>query len=177
MIDASASRLSRSTGHVATEVASRISRRSFIGRVGKLALVTAGGSAVLAFLADPAYALLCNCEGPDCSNDCGNGRPDPGGCDQFSHSVTCAALGFSGVCPNTTVQCGFWFCYSCSACGGGTRKWTDCCETGHHCDNQSDCDCIKDVDDKKRPTCCHRRCYDQQHQACDYIRCRFADCV
>jgi hypothetical protein len=50
----------------ANGLASRTSRRSFLGRTGKLAVGLVGGSALLALMTETAQASSC----PGCSNPC-----------------------------------------------------------------------------------------------------------
>lgn len=170
--------ISGSANQLATSLASRVSRRTFFGRVGRMALVLTASSGAVGILSNPAYALHCNCPGPGCDSGCGSGRPNPGNCDQFGHSVTCMGLvGVGGQCPNTASRCGSWTCGCASQCpGSGVRRWVDCCEEGNHCDGANSCNCVNDVDGQRRATCCHKKCY-QSPDPCRYIRCRFAECV
>ncbi len=86
-------------------LAKRTSRRSFLGNVGKIAVVTAGGSAVAGLFAQQAQARVCG------------------------------QTGVSPKCPTyDCLQPGFWgFCwYASPGCcaNGGLKKICDCCLTG-----------------------------------------------
>lgn len=170
------SRIANSTRRMSTGLASRISRRSFLGRAGKFALVIGGGGTAVGILADPALATLqCDTCHPTCTACSTSNRPDPG-CTAPGSSVTCKGLtGTGGVCPNSTVTCGSWAC-NCSSCSSGSKRWTDCCETGTHCDGGARC--VTDVDGETRPTCRFRKCYPSSQGTCSqYIRCRIGVCT
>jgi hypothetical protein len=169
------SRIQLATGDVATRLASRVSRRSFLARAGRVALVLSAGGSAVGILSDPAYALPCDCGGGPKSSGCGSSRQNPGDCDEFSHSVTCKELTGDNSCPNTAVRCGSWTC-TCDTCQGNVKTWTDCCETGSHCDQPGDCRCVRDKDGVRRPTCCHRKFYAGGDDHCNFIRCRISDC-
>ena len=102
-------------------LASRFSRRSFLGQMGagSVALaVGSGGAAVLS--ASHAEAALLSCP---CAN-CG-------------HSVTCEQLNGSNSCPGDTCECGWWTVCAAPCSSSGYRKvWTDCCGG---CDGKGPC--------------------------------------
>jgi hypothetical protein len=170
------SQIGAAAGAIATRVASRITRRSFFGGLGRIALVSAVSTGAVAGLANVADALACdNCDPPCVQNGCNHsGRGCPG-CTSCK-SVSCEGLTGSNTCPSTTRTCGFWHC-GCmgGTCGGGVRKWTDCCETGNHCNGADSCRCVEDLDGVSRKTCCGRNCYGGGQ--CQFIRCRKHACA
>jgi hypothetical protein len=140
-------------------VASRVSRRSFFGRVGRGVAAASLGAAGTQLLA-PAVALADAC---------------PHGCN-CACSVSCNYLPGWGqnACPPDSCRCGHW-CIQDSTCGNGIRKWTDCCGTGW-CADHGGCYCVPG---KNRPTCCNPR--DWSGGDCSptpgHIVCRTTDCV
>jgi hypothetical protein len=165
---------------IAKGVASRYSRRSFVGHLGRVAIVLTGSGAGVGLLASPASALQCDGCDPDCAQGCGNGNCP---CSTCGHSVTCKGLtGTGGRCPSNTFACGSWVC-SCPSCPSPhLRRWTDCCGTGQ-CNGGANCHCHSDVDGRSRPTCCYTKCYKTGNGGgagtCSdaYIVCRFEKCA
>jgi hypothetical protein len=86
-------------------LAKRTSRRSFLGNVGKVAVVTAGGSAVAGLFAQQAQARVCGQTGvsPKCP------------------TYDCVQPGFFGYC---------WYASPGCCANGGLKKICDCCLTG-----------------------------------------------
>lgn len=169
-------RIASSARRLSTGLASTMTRRGFLGRASKAALVLAGGGTIVGVLAGPAEAtLLCDACHPTCTACSTANRPNPG-CGDPSRSATClAVLGVGGDCSGATTRCGSWAC-SCSSCASGTKRWTDCCETGNHCNNGASC--VTDVDGVTRPTCRFRKCYPAGGGNCNqYIRCRVGVCT
>jgi hypothetical protein len=163
------------TRRFSSVVATRSSRRSFIGRAGRFAFVLAAGGAMATRFADPALALMCDCAGPGCNTGCSGDRSKT--CDVGGHSVSCKGLtGTGGECPNCTVPCGVWTC-GCSSCASGTRIWTDCCANCDQCSSGSSCRCVRDTDMVTRKTCCFRHCYQGGQSDCHFIVCRFEQCA
>jgi hypothetical protein len=172
------SQLQSVTANLSKNVASRVSRRSFLGRVGRLTMVMAAAGTVVGMTAEEAFALQCDCAGRDCDAGCSGNRTAPSGCRGTGHSVTCRGLtGVGGRCPDNTVGCGSWSCGNCSACASGVRIWTDCCATGQ-CSGASSCRCVRDTDGVLRRTCCNKKCYAGGGSNCShFIRCRYARCA
>lgn len=167
------SRSERVSGRLAMRAGSRPRRRSFLGHEGRVGLVVAGAGLGVNAIADSAWALTCDCGGPNCNAGCGPGRGCPG-CDVCSHSVTC---GTGGNCPGDTVACGSWVC-SCSSCGSGFKRWADCCAANMQCNQSSDCRCVNDKDGVTRPSCCYKKCYSGGGSNCNhYIECRVGGCT
>ena len=125
-------------------LAGKLSRRSFLGRVGRGAIAITLGAQGMRLLT-PSLAIA-------------DHHPCPSGCD-CSCSVSCNYLpGWnSNSCPNWpngTCRCGSW-CFNDNTCASGMRRWIDCCNTGW-CGNHGGCKCIES---KNRPTCCNDRAY------------------
>lgn len=178
LIEGAAAGLSRAA-------AGRVSRRSFLGRLGRFTVVAAGAGSGLALLTDPALAVCgdfnCDCAGRPGDSGCGSGRSCPS-CQKCGHSVTCKGLtGVTGACPPGTRTCGSWTCNCGSGtCGGGLREWVDCCpEDGNTvCNPDSSCTCVMDDDGCTHPTCCYRKDYaGGSITSCKFIRCRFHRCL
>jgi hypothetical protein len=152
--------LSRGAAFLSQRLAERVSRRSFLARVGRGAIAVAmGGSAALA-LPDRGYAHD-SCECGSCSGSC---------CGALT--VRCENLpGWNrNRCPSDSCICGCWWeSVSTSVCSSGIREWCDCCRgcTG--------CDCVND-----HPTCCRHKTYSSRSQCasgCNHIRCRRWRCI
>lgn len=173
------SQLQSVTANLSKNVASRVSRRSFLGRVGRLTMVMAAAGTVVGITADEASALQCDCAGRVGDANCTGNRTAPSGCRDTGHSVTCLGLtGTGGQCPPNTVACGSWPC-NCptSVCASGTRIWTDCCASGQ-CSGASSCRCVRDTDGVLRRTCCNKKFYANGGSNCShFIRCRYARCA
>jgi hypothetical protein len=165
--------------------AERVSRRSFVGKLGRFGIVAAGAGVGLGVLSNTAWAVCtdfnCDCAGREGDSGCGSGRGCPG-CEKCGHSLTCKALtGIGGACPSGTRTCGSWTCNCGSGtCGGGVREWVDCCpEDGNTiCSDASSCRCLRDDDGCTHPTCCYRKDYaGGSITRCAFIRCRFSRCL
>ncbi len=141
------------TGQFTTWLAARSPRRSFLGTMGRLALVTVGGGAAgLTFWTESAYAVGCGCG--------------------VSDSVTCSCLSGDNGCPGATCECGCWStCDNSEPCYPNRTHWCDCCDT-----NGCTTDCIGGCGGK--PKCCFTK---EHHGGCgqigsDVIRCRMRSC-
>ena len=136
---------------VSRKLAFRISRRSFMGRLGKGAVAASLGGAGVALLSQsPALAHSCPC------SNCG-------------YSIGCNNLTGNNQCPLDTCQCGCW-CTNVSSgtCITGIREWCDCCGG---C--SQGCRCVDGL-----PTCCYHKEYaggcgtlNQTHIMCRFHRC------
>jgi hypothetical protein len=122
------------SGAIARRLAMKLSRRSFIGRIGKgTVALSLGGAGAALILPEAAWAHSC-----------------PGGCD-CSHSVTCGALTGSNSCPSGTCECGCWTVTDCGTCSnspGCLKYWCDCCG-GDYCHGGAQCRCVGGS-----PSCC-----------------------
>src|SRR5206468_12477250 len=94
---ASTTKLEQATGELATRVASGMSRRSFLGKVTRFAVVIVGAGVGVEVFASPALALTCNCTGRRCDAGCTGDRYI--NCQQNGHSVTCTGLTGHAYCP------------------------------------------------------------------------------
>ncbi len=168
----------------------RITRRSFVGRMGRGLLVwSLAGTGVVA-LAGAAHAA-CNYDGSqDAPCGCGNGdcgttlkcKPAPNHNCCLALTITCKDLtGTGGQCPANTSACGSWSIVNPTGCTSGNHieQWTDCCGTSGVCDGGNNCQCVTGCDGELQPTCCRTKCYCGGFGSCGsaYIRCRFAQCV
>jgi hypothetical protein len=97
--------IDRLTESVARWTAKRTTRRSFLANAGRVAMVTAAGSAITAVLADQAQARVCGQSGvsPKCP------------------TYDCVTPGFWGYC---------WYASPGCCANGGLKKICDCCLTG-----------------------------------------------
>jgi hypothetical protein len=97
--------IDRLTESVARWTAKRTTRRSFLANAGRVAIVTAAGSAITAVLADQAQARVCGQSGvsPKCP------------------TYDCVTPGFWGYC---------WYASPGCCANGGLKKICDCCLTG-----------------------------------------------
>lgn len=185
MIGGGQTLISASAGGIAERLASRVTRRSFLGRVGRFALVLAGSGTVVGAISKGARATLlgpCDCSDElQCDSTCTGVRPRPSGCaSPYDHSISCNKLIGRASCPTNpaTVHCGHWVC-SCptSIRPSGMSRWHDCCASAGQCAGLSTCRCMPDIDNVMRPTCCFKRCYSNEQTPCSYIVCRFRTCV
>jgi hypothetical protein len=143
---------------IARSLAGRVSRRSFVGRVGLGAVAASlGGVGVSLTRAQTAWASYpcpsgCNCL---CSTQCGNVFPgNPG-----------------GTCPSPTCKCGTW-CFQDSVCGSGYRRYDDCCSI-NWCNANGGCKCVAG-----RASCCNGKTYPEGcGDANSIIVCRTLQCV
>lgn len=92
--------------HISRRLASRFSRRSFLGGIGKGSVALAAASAGIAIDADVAGA----------ATYCGGN----------TSSITCATLTGSNSCPPNTCGCGYWLVCAQQECTYG-KIWSDCC--------------------------------------------------
>lgn len=148
------SRIDRAIEAASRRMASRFSRRSLFGQIGKGSVVLAAGStAGLVFDVAPAAALTC-----------------PGG----PYSVTCDQLAGGGnYCPSDTCACGYWVACRATPCSDATRGlnakyWNDCCKA---C--SANCQCVNGY-----YYCCFPKDW---NQGCGnntqlYIKCRHYSC-
>jgi hypothetical protein len=136
--------------------ASRVSRRSFLSRVGVGAVaLTMGGTAGEALVERAHAHSSCNCGA--CSGTCG-----------CNNSVTCANLTGSNVCPSGSCICGCWW-VSYSGCASGFREWCDCCM------GCGSCSCHSGA-----PSCCNHKFYSSRSTCstgCNHIKCRRWRCI
>lgn len=141
--------------HSSTYLAGRVSRRSFMGRLGRGAIAaTLGGAGATLLLNQRAEAHTCPC------SNCGN-------------SIGCGTLtGVQGSCPSDTCQCGCW-CINVSSdkCASGIREWCDCC--GGCAEGSGGCRCVNGI-----PTCCYHKEWPEGCGSADtHIKCRYHKCV
>lgn len=148
---------------ISRSLASRFSRRSFMGRLGKGAVAATLGSAGVA-LVRPEAALAASC---------------PSGCN-CACSVSCEYLPGWGQnsCPTNgygTCACGSW-CFSTTQCPSGIRRWDDCCGINYCTKNPgTGCYCVSSVN---RPSCCNTKTYSGGcGDASSIVACRMNTCV
>jgi hypothetical protein len=138
-------KLENGSERVMRRLAIRVSRRSFLGTLGRGAVVaTIGGVASSVILEGEAQAHSCGCSG--CS-------------------VHCQTLTGNNRCPNNTSVCGCW-CIADSGCAN-YKEWCDCCGDTY-CQNHPR-QCING-----NPSCCNHRFYSTTsdvHIACRRYRC------
>lgn len=139
------SRIENLSERASRRLAMRISRRSFLGRLGRGVIVAAVGSAAGPFLiSESAYAHT-----NPCSKTC---------------SVSCKVLTGSNSCPSGTSNCGCW-CITSTACTN-YREWCDCCGD-NYCSGRRQCV-------NGAPSCYNHRAYSASgdtHIACRFNRC------
>lgn len=129
--------------------AMRVSRRSFLGRLGRGAIAASLGAAAGSLLL--AEDALSHAPPPGCS-----------GC-----AVTCAQLTGQNECPGSTSVCGCW-CISGAGCAN-YKKWCDCCGDAY-CQGRRQCV-------NGAPSCYNHRAYSSTgdtHIACRRWRCTSA---
>ena len=117
---------------ISRRVATRYTRRSLMGQVGRGSVVLAAGGTVAGL--DAASSLAHN-PPPQC----------PG------LSIACGNLTGSNQCPGGTCNCGWW--RSSGPCGN-TTLWSDCCG---NCHNGNDCSCRDAGGGNLRPSCCNHK--------------------
>lgn len=162
------SHLATTAGNLARRLATRTSRRSFIGRVGQAALVGAAASTGLGVLG-AREALAHNSGCGSCSGIVGFPQNC---CDQLT--VGCKNLTGVNACPSNTCNCGCWIVnVSTSTCGSGRREWCDCCG---ECGSGGQCNCV-DVNGTLHPTCCRHKEYSGCATCSGHIHCRKHRCV
>jgi hypothetical protein len=129
------SHLAELTESASRSLALRVSRRSFLSRLGRGVAMTAVGvtGTSLAGNVTQAYGITCS------------------GC-----SIACAYLkGWKkNKCPTGSCNCGSWVVnVATSTCPGGLRRWTDCCNTGW-CGNHGGANCDSTgADGNRHPSC------------------------
>lgn len=198
------SALEQLSGSASKSLVHRVSRRSFITRLGQgVAVAVATGEMfgrTAAASADPSpppgqpapgdvimpanvpmtpYALAELTTGVipnEASCACSNQTCiDKGCCNQFS--VTCYALTGTNACPSGTCNCGAWTeTISKSICPSGTLIRSDCCG---NCNGGANCRCVL-VNGTYYPTCCNSKCYTGGCYLCSdkpYIECRMSQCL
>jgi hypothetical protein len=144
--------LDQHLGEVSRRLASRTPRRSFIGRVGRLAVAAGAGGVGALLWADPALAVTCH-----------DGRTS---CNNLTYSAWCGCN--NSTCPSGSCECGCW--YVCDgACSPRLTKYCDCCQSG-----TSTCACSP-----ARPKYCFPK---QYAGGCgtvrvSVIRCRYRRCT
>lgn len=140
-------------GGFSRHLAGRISRRSFMGSVGRGAIAATMGTLATPFLIRPALAHTNSC--------------------QSFCSASCRALTGSNSCPSGSCNCGCWCIrVSSSTCSSTYREWCDCCGG---C-GDSDRGCINGTDNLTHPTCLLHK---EWPEGCSdtHIKCRFHRCV
>jgi len=131
---------------VSRSMAAKLSRRSFVGRLGQGVIALTFGAAG-ATLFRPASASALSCSDSSC---------DP--C-----SIACEHLnGFSGgnKCPNGTCDCGSWTVSLSTSglCPQNLRRWIDCCDKGSWCANHGGPNCNSvGTDGRHKPSCCNHK--------------------
>jgi hypothetical protein len=134
------------TEAIARALAARVSRRSFLGRVGKGTIAVAlGGSAGAALMnADSAFGTHANCNCQNCSCSAS--------CNQLWGTNACPTVAF-GACADACA-CGSW-CFSDSGCPSTIRRWEDCCGINYcNCSGGPRC-----AGSPSRPVCVHHKTY------------------
>lgn len=147
--------LESSSDAFARRLAQRVSRRSFLGRVGKGAIVAAtAGVAGVALLDVGAFAHV---------NPC-----------QETCSISCESLPGHNAnsCPGSTNTCGCWCINVSSVCGAtGIREWCDCCGDNYCQGNRQ---CVEGTDNRTHPSCYN---HDAYGPGSEHIACRRHHCV
>lgn len=163
------SRVVRMTQSAARSLASRTSRRSFIGRIGRTAVLAATTGAFLGTVGVEEglahhWGGCGSCQNPPIGGGC---------CGQ--NTIGCANLTGSNSCPGNTCNCGCWtITVSSSTCASRRREWCDCCGG---CADGSNCNCIT-VGGVPHPTCCRHKEWNDGCQGCaKHIKCRRHRCV
>lgn len=146
-------KLERYSKVATTRLARSVSRRSFIGRVGRGAIAASLGSAGAALLAN--NSALAHTGGCGCADGCGL-------------SVSCDNLPghMHNSCPSGSCGCGCWCC-STTGCASGYREWCDCCggcSGGAGCANG-------------KPTCYNHAVWSNGCNGHIHIKCRRKNCV
>jgi hypothetical protein len=148
---------------IARSLAQHISRRSFLGRLGKGVVAVSLGAAGAEALLRPPTAMAITCDVNGCSIQCSQLN----GWNQNS-------------CPTGTCECGCWCLISSNqGCPNSHKQWCDCCgggwcgAPGHGCHCQT-----AGCNGKTYPTCCYTK--EWTGQGCGdsswHIACRKSDC-
>lgn len=151
-VSESVTHLESLSNRASRRLAGRISRRSFMGRVGKGAIAATLGSAGANLLLAPAIA---------------HDNPCQAGC-----SIGCATLTGSNNCPSGSCNCGCWCIRVPSGtCSSTYREWCDCCGG---C--QGNLKCVEGSDGLTHPSCYNHKAWPE---GCDdlHIKCRRHRCV
>jgi hypothetical protein len=144
---------------IARSLAQHVSRRSFLGRLGKGAVAASLGAAGAEALFFPQSASAITCGVNGCSVQCSHFP----GWNQNS-------------CPTGTCECGSWcFTQHDSNCPNTYKKWSDCC--GGICNGGANCKCV-DACGTSYPSCCYQKYW--TGFGCGqndwYIACRASTC-
>jgi hypothetical protein len=155
--------LERFSERVATGLAKRVPRETFLGRFGQTMIAVSLGGAGAAYLTTDALAHVPSSCGPGSAGLC------TGSCCS-ANSVTCLTGYGQNSCPSGSYTCGYWeFTDSSCSTFNHIRRWTDCCGG---CNNGANCRCFG-----SNPSCCRHKDYAQQTtNYCDHIKCRFTFC-
>jgi hypothetical protein len=166
------------SNRVSRTLAGRVTRRSFLSRLGRGAIAVSLGSAAGAtFLAGVAGGHT-----PDPPADCGDCGPHAlECCTSGRDSISCQELNGhnQNICPGSSESCGSWcITVSTSTCSSGFRKWTDCCGNAY-CDGGQNCHCENDPGGTSRQSCCRHKFYTggQMTSSNQHIACRKHACV
>lgn len=146
------------------QLAERIPRDTFVGRIGQTLVAVSLGSAGAAFFSQEAGAHT-----PSTGCGVASRAACTGSCCS-ANSVTCTTGFGQNSCPAGSYTCGYWE-YTDQACTtfNKIRRWTDCCGG---CNNGGNCRCFGSA-----PSCCRHKDYPQQTtDYCDHIKCRFTFC-
>jgi hypothetical protein len=167
---------------VSRSLAGRVSRRSFLGRLGKGAIAASLGASSAALLRTPSSAqaaLICSGSSNNCSI----------ACDYLKGWVvpySDRGKDLWNYCPTGTCKCGSWVVKVIqTTCGSTYRRWTDCCDTQKSwCPAHGGCNCNSTgADGNHHPSCCNTKEWgscandDCGKQGQTKIVCRFHKCV
>lgn len=164
--------LANLSGLVARRLAARVSRRTFMARLGQgMIALSLGSAGAVAFaegaLADPVCACGRCTSVPFTGESC-CGR----------NSVTCRTLTGTNACPSGTCICGCWWVnVSTSSCASGLLEWCDCCGA---CQSGGACACVTGSDGRRYPTCCTHKWWTSKDVCGDctsHIKCRRQRCI
>lgn len=147
-------------------LASRTSRRSLLGQVGRGGLLLSMGAAGVATLENADVALA---HGQSC--------PCGGGLNDCVNVASCNNYWGNNFCPAGTCECGWW-----TTCASPCiiKFWTDCCSTGSACDQGPRC---HGSGDTKGPSCYFHKQYacgcasSAAHIVCRYWKCAGTSCA
>ena len=157
--DAEAKGLDAAVERAGRFAAGRLTRRSFLGRLGEVAVVVAGGPALATLLADPAEGRVCG---------------------QSGVSPRCATFDCTGP-GEVWGYC--WYASGCCA-GGLLKKICDCCAYRHpnvhgYCPSGHNVKCIVEscgADPRVQTAVITRIASDDRHAVADAVRlARFPD--
>lgn len=124
-------KLDRRSERLSRHLASRFSRRSMLGAIGKGAITLSAAGAGVELATGTAAAAACG----------GN-----------TTSITCATLTGSNSCPGNTCGCGYWQICNQNQCSSAAGKvWSDCCAQ-YSCS----CSCPSGY-----PSCCFQKEWSQ----------------